>query len=226
MRRRGRGPILVRSSVRAQSSVASSVAEGAAQEQEHAQAPISVQPPPPHQAHSHRHAHPETGTVAAASMPVGAIEAFAEPPQAQEQEQEKEETHGVYPGENVLPFTSELRMLRPEGVRRAWSLLRTCVRIDRRHTPNPAPPSTLSIQYPKHPVYRVLEPDGAVREGALEPQIEQAVAVQMYGTMARLQAMDQIFYNAQRQGRISFYMTSTGEVRAARAPCGAKKRVV
>lgn len=35
----------------------------------------------------------------------------------------------------------------------------------------------------------------------------------MYGTMARLQAMDQIFYNAQRQGRVSFYMTSTGEVR-------------
>jgi len=29
--------------------------------------------------------------------------------------------------------------------------------------------------------------------------------------MVRLQAMDTIFYNAQRQGRISFYMTSTGE---------------
>lgn len=28
-----------------------------------------------------------------------------------------------------------------------------------------------------------------------------------------LQAMDNIFYNAQRQGRVSFYMTNTGEVR-------------
>lgn len=59
----------------------------------------------------------------------------------------------------------------------------------------------------------MLEPTGAVREGALEPQIEKEAARRMYGTMARLQAMDTIFYNAQRQGRISFYMTSTGEVR-------------
>ncbi len=29
--------------------------------------------------------------------------------------------------------------------------------------------------------------------------------------MCRVQAMDQIFYDAQRQGRISFYMTNTGE---------------
>jgi 2-oxoisovalerate dehydrogenase E1 component alpha subunit len=77
-------------------------------------------------------------------------------------------------------------------------------------TNDPHPPK--KKQYPKQPVYRVLEPDGAVRDGALEPQIEKEAAVRMYGTMARLQAMDQIFYNAQRQGRVSFYMTSTGEV--------------
>ncbi len=29
--------------------------------------------------------------------------------------------------------------------------------------------------------------------------------------MCDVQAMDQIFYDAQRQGRISFYMTNTGE---------------
>lgn len=33
----------------------------------------------------------------------------------------------------------------------------------------------------------------------------------MYSDMVRLQVMDTIFYEAQRQGRISFYLTSIGE---------------
>lgn len=33
----------------------------------------------------------------------------------------------------------------------------------------------------------------------------------MYEQMATLQVMDHIFYEAQRQGRISFYLTSVGE---------------
>lgn len=33
----------------------------------------------------------------------------------------------------------------------------------------------------------------------------------MYKTMVTLATMDPILYDAQRQGRISFYMTSTGE---------------
>lgn len=33
----------------------------------------------------------------------------------------------------------------------------------------------------------------------------------MYSTMVALQIMDTIFYEAQRQGRLSFYLTSTGE---------------
>lgn len=33
----------------------------------------------------------------------------------------------------------------------------------------------------------------------------------MYSDMVTLQIMDNIFYEAQRQGRISFYMTSAGE---------------
>ena len=35
--------------------------------------------------------------------------------------------------------------------------------------------------------------------------------VDFYKTMLKLRAMDQIFYDAQRQGRISFYMTNSGE---------------
>lgn len=33
----------------------------------------------------------------------------------------------------------------------------------------------------------------------------------MYSKMATLQIMDTIFYEAQRQGRISFYLTTIGE---------------
>lgn len=34
----------------------------------------------------------------------------------------------------------------------------------------------------------------------------------MYKTMVQLQAMDNVLYEAQRQGRISFYMTNYGYV--------------
>lgn len=42
-------------------------------------------------------------------------------------------------------------------------------------------------------------------------QITEEVAVKMYSDMATLQSMDTTFYEAQRQGRISFYVTTTGE---------------
>ena len=37
------------------------------------------------------------------------------------------------------------------------------------------------------------------------------IAVKMYSGMVTLQMMDSIFYEAQRQGRISFYVTAIGE---------------
>jgi hypothetical protein len=56
---------------------------------------------------------------------------------------------------------------------------------------------------PVWPVYRVLDADGTLRAGASEPELDLATAVKMYQTMLKLRAMDLIFYNAQRQGRIS-----------------------
>lgn len=35
--------------------------------------------------------------------------------------------------------------------------------------------------------------------------------LKFYNCMARLNTMDKILYDSQRQGRISFYMTSLGE---------------
>ena len=37
------------------------------------------------------------------------------------------------------------------------------------------------------------------------------VARKIYNNMVTLQVMDTIFYEAQRQGRLSFYLTSSGE---------------
>ncbi|KAF3679299.1 hypothetical protein FXO37_03963 [Capsicum annuum] len=42
-------------------------------------------------------------------------------------------------------------------------------------------------------------------------QIEKEVALKIYTDMVTLQTMDTIFYEAQRQGRISFYVTTLGE---------------
>jgi TPP-dependent pyruvate/acetoin dehydrogenase alpha subunit len=42
-------------------------------------------------------------------------------------------------------------------------------------------------------------------------KVSKEVAVKMYSDMVTLQMMDTIFYEAQRQGRISFYLTTLGE---------------
>ncbi|EYU23737.1 hypothetical protein ABFS82_08G090300 [Erythranthe guttata] len=58
--------------------------------------------------------------------------------------------------------------------------------------------------------YRVLDGSGQT-VGSNFVQIEKDVALKMYKDMVTLQTMDTIFYEAQRQGRISFYVTATGE---------------
>ncbi|XP_021284738.1 2-oxoisovalerate dehydrogenase subunit alpha 1, mitochondrial-like isoform X1 [Herrania umbratica] len=62
------------------------------------------------------------------------------------------------------------------------------------------------------PCYRVLDDDGEliIMDSDFQ-QVSKEVAVKMYSDMVTLQIMDNIFYEAQRQGRISFYMTSAGE---------------
>lgn len=63
----------------------------------------------------------------------------------------------------------------------------------------------------KWPVFRVMDPQGRIIPGAPVPNIDEATAKQMYQIMGRIQALDDVFYNAQRQGRISFYMQNAGE---------------
>ncbi|CAN4097569.1 unnamed protein product [Withania somnifera] len=61
------------------------------------------------------------------------------------------------------------------------------------------------------PCYRVLDDDGYLIPGTIFEQVSKGLALNMYSTIVTLQTMDTIFYEAQRQGRISFYLTSTGE---------------
>ncbi|KAJ3329668.1 hypothetical protein HDU76_007422 [Blyttiomyces sp. JEL0837] len=65
--------------------------------------------------------------------------------------------------------------------------------------------------YPTIPTYRVLDLDGNVIVPEEDPKIPKDVCLKMYKAMLTLNAMDVILYEAQRQGRISFYMTSYGE---------------
>ncbi|XP_021284599.1 2-oxoisovalerate dehydrogenase subunit alpha 1, mitochondrial-like isoform X2 [Herrania umbratica] len=61
------------------------------------------------------------------------------------------------------------------------------------------------------PCYRVLDGDGEQIRGSDFQQVNKELAVKMYSDMVTLQMMDTLFYEAQRQGRISFYLTSFGE---------------
>mmetsp|Transcript_34409 Transcript_34409/g.42396 ORF Transcript_34409/g.42396 Transcript_34409/m.42396 type:complete len:204 (+) Transcript_34409:157-768(+) len=65
----------------------------------------------------------------------------------------------------------------------------------------------------KHrPAYRILDENGNLCPDAKEEvDIKVNDAQSLYKKMVTLQIMDQVLYEAQRQGRISFYMTTSGE---------------
>eukprot|EP00742_Colponemidia_sp_Colp-10_P002759 GILJ01002949.1.p1 GENE.GILJ01002949.1~~GILJ01002949.1.p1 ORF type:complete len:437 (+),score=55.28 GILJ01002949.1:63-1373(+) len=65
--------------------------------------------------------------------------------------------------------------------------------------------------FPTLPIYRVMDENGIIIDPKEDPQVERAQALKMYIEMVRLNVLDTVFYDAQRQGRISFYMTSNGE---------------
>jgi len=57
----------------------------------------------------------------------------------------------------------------------------------------------------------VLDGVGKPIEGAELPEIDKAYAHRLYEHMQLLPALDNVLYNVQRQGKISFYMTAHGE---------------
>ena len=70
-------------------------------------------------------------------------------------------------------------------------------------------------------IFQLMNNDGELVEGAVLPDVSEEVMVKMYKYMVRLQEIDVVFQAAHRQGRISFYMTSTGEEAAMLGSAGA-----
>lgn len=61
------------------------------------------------------------------------------------------------------------------------------------------------------PTLRVLKEDGHTYPDATLPTIDQTLALKIYDTFLFIRALDERMLAAQRQGRISFYLTATGE---------------
>ena len=61
------------------------------------------------------------------------------------------------------------------------------------------------------PMLQILSQDGTINEQAVEPELSQEQALKIYKTMQFTRVLDERMVAAQRQGRISFYLASTGE---------------
>ncbi|XP_043255178.1 2-oxoisovalerate dehydrogenase subunit alpha, mitochondrial [Colletes gigas] len=61
--------------------------------------------------------------------------------------------------------------------------------------------------YDPLPIFRILNSSKSVQL----PKLDEQILIRMYHKMLTLNIMDKILYESQRQGRISFYMTNTGE---------------
>ncbi|KAK5695588.1 hypothetical protein LTR17_024574 [Elasticomyces elasticus] len=76
--------------------------------------------------------------------------------------------------------------------------------------------SALSFAKPSEldamPTYRILDQDGTIVDKDREPpDVSTSELLKMYRDMVTVSVMDTIMFDAQRQGRISFYMVSAGE---------------
>ncbi|KAG7286039.1 hypothetical protein NEMBOFW57_008338 [Staphylotrichum longicolle] len=82
--------------------------------------------------------------------------------------------------------------------------------------------------YPALATYRAVDQNGAVVDPAFTPDLSDEEVVKLYRDMLTVSIMDLIMFDAQRQGRLSFYMVSAGEeaVSVATASALAKENVV
>ncbi|MBU2976916.1 thiamine pyrophosphate-dependent dehydrogenase E1 component subunit alpha [Alteromonas sp. C1M14] len=70
------------------------------------------------------------------------------------------------------------------------------------------------------PMLQILSPDGVI-QGQDEPTIDESTAQRILETMLFTRILDERMVSAQRQGRISFYLASTGEEAASVASAAA-----
>ncbi|KAL2168095.1 hypothetical protein VTG60DRAFT_407 [Thermothelomyces hinnuleus] len=65
--------------------------------------------------------------------------------------------------------------------------------------------------YPALPTYRVVDQHGVVVDPDFKPDLSDEEVIKLYRDMLTVSIMDVIMFDAQRQGRLSFYMVSAGE---------------
>lgn len=74
--------------------------------------------------------------------------------------------------------------------------------------------SALQFEHPSTyaaiPTYRAMNPDGDIIDPSITPTSDK-LALEMYNSMLLVAIMDPIMFDSQRQGRLSFYITSMGE---------------
>lgn len=73
------------------------------------------------------------------------------------------------------------------------------------------------------PMFQLLKEDGTVHKGAKLPEIDKDLALKMFSTMQFIRLLDERMFAAQRQGRISFYLSSLGEEAASIGSAAALK---
>jgi 2-oxoisovalerate dehydrogenase E1 component alpha subunit len=65
--------------------------------------------------------------------------------------------------------------------------------------------------YTALPTYRVVDQHGVVVDSSFQPDISDEQVIKLYTDMLYISILDMIMFEAQRQGRVSFYMVSAGE---------------
>ena len=71
------------------------------------------------------------------------------------------------------------------------------------------------------PMLQILTAEGELIKGATEPELTKDEALKIFNTMEYIRVLDERMVGAQRQGRISFYLASTGEEAASVASAAA-----
>lgn len=75
----------------------------------------------------------------------------------------------------------------------------------------------------KLPCFQVMTTKGQVAKGAKEHAVEPSLLLRIYKTMIQVRKIDETFYQAQRQGRIPFYLDCRGEEASVVASAAALK---
>jgi 2-oxoisovalerate dehydrogenase E1 component alpha subunit len=75
--------------------------------------------------------------------------------------------------------------------------------------------NSLDFQTPQDwtalPTYRVVDQNGTIIDPSFEPDISEEAILKLYTDMLYISILDMIMFDAQRQGRLSFYIVSAGE---------------